>query len=568
MFPSIARGPPREAGGALSQTVPPIDSHHSAPLFGSCSVSNVSVWMDTLNMAQPIPKLVPVRAKAAVTGSTVASSARATLGRNKFESLHQTTCSGGQLATSRSLGSDPLARIPLTSNNLAVSISEPFSGEDGVSPRNLPSHVHISDEHIDTVAGGSSFVSSPAVSPRGNGERSQSIVLARMHSGLFAGMRGRAPNEAADPLSDLRRDLSALFVQDSRAATYFKYLLLFGGTKTKPEYAPQTLSHEEHQLLGLLFGALDRDSDSFVTSDDIKNASQAFHGKFGGGEYSRANFRKMDRNCNGRVDFEQFLLAFFPDHTLLSLRHIRKTLAKPLTKLVCSTKELMAATDYQEVERNFRFFVSVSRNLEDELADESRGGALGEDRPPLSRAVSRSRRCRMEGISLMGYLSVVKDDDARAFAEQLFGLFDTDGDGVLSFDDFLEMMKHNYPPFRKGDRYGVNYGYLEQQRKGGGGASALSRNPSTNHVHYSGRGGNTPRGSGQEANLFAWRDFNEEEKAQTRLYAGIASNAVVVTFPKPPPNKKGGSIRRGSEALASIMEMRDQASKAVGLLKY
>jgi Ca2+-binding EF-hand superfamily protein len=512
----------------------------AAAPYGGSGYTNVSMWMEALNMLQPIPKLVPVRGKLAsvAVGSTAASTARATLGRHKFESLHPEITDKKR---------QPLLAVVESPRNGVQSSRGVNTAE--LSSRSLP-RVIVDDG----LVGEDSLLSSPINSPR---ERSMSLTMARMQSGLFAGMRPGG-GHGADPLSDLRRDLSALFVQDSRAATYFKYLLHFGGPKSKPEYAPDSLQHEEHQLLGLLFGALDRDSDGFITSDNIRNASEAFRGKFGGGDYSRANFRKMDRYCNGKVDFEQFLLAFLPDHTLLSLRHVRKSLAKPLTKLVCSTRELMAAADYEEVQRNFRYFVTVSRDVEDEL-NASPTTIAG--RPTASRT-----RCRIEGISLVGYLSMVKDPDARAFAEQLFGLFDTDGDGVLAFDDFLEMMKHNYPPFRKGNRYGVSYGYLEQPR-----GSVANSGPNASH-----RGGTSgglvaatsPRGSGQGgALLFGWRDFNEEEKAQAKLYVGIASKGEVVDFPKAPPRKKGPHVRRGSEALASIAEMRDKASMAIALLK-
>lgn len=516
---------------------------HAAAPYGGAGYSNVSSWMESLNMLQPIPKLVPVRGKVAsvAAGSTAASTARATLGRSKFDSLHPDV-----------VDKKKALLMSTESPRHGAQSSRGLNTAD-LSCRSLP-RVIVDDGPL--VVGEDSLLSSPINSPR---ERSMSLTMARMQSGLFAGMRPGGIH-GADPLSDLRRDLSALFVQDARAATYFKYLLHFGGPKAKPEYAPESLQHEEHQLLGLLFGALDRDSDGFITSDNIRNASDAFRGKFGGGDYSRANFRKMDRYCNGKVDFEQFLLAFLPDHTLMSLRHVRKSLAKPLTKLVCSTRELMAVPDYEEVQRNFRYFVTVSRDVEDELNTSHATG-----RPTASRI-----RCRIEGISLVGYLSVVKDPDARAFAEQLFCLFDTDGDGILGFDDFLEMMKHNYPPFRKGNRYGASYGYLEQPRNGshsgGGGAGGPLVSPRGGTA--GGFGVTSPRGSGQGgALLFGWRDFNEEEKAQTKMYVGIASKGEVVDFPKPPPRKKGPHVRRGSEALASIVEMRGKASMAIALLK-
>ncbi|CUG89627.1 calcium-binding protein, putative [Bodo saltans] len=422
-----------------------------------------------------------------------------------------------------------------------------------LSSRSLP-RVIVDDDGPLVVVGEDSLLSSPVNSPR---ERSMSLTMARMQSGLFAGMRPGG-SHGADPLLEAaleRREKHVLrarrcikFMEDVKPPG-FRFGLMRG----------LTLQHEEHQLLGLLFGALDRDSDGFITSDNIRNASEAFRGKFGGGDYSRANFRKMDRYCNGKVDFEQFLLAFLPDHTLMSLRHVRKSLAKPLTKLVCSTRELMAVPDYEEVQRNFRYFVTVSRDVEDELNTSHATG-----RPTASRI-----RCRIEGISLVGYLSMVKDPDARAFAEQLFCLFDTDGDGILGFDDFLEMMKHNYPPFRKGNRYGASYGYLEQPRNGShSGGSSGGPLVSPRGGTAGGFGVTSPRGSGQGgALLFGWRDFNEEEKAQTKMYVGIASKGEVVDFPKPPPRKKGPHVRRGSEALASIVEMRGKASMAIALLK-
>lgn len=349
-------------------------------------VASFADWMDSLDLRCPIPALLPTKNVAALSQDTVCWSQK------------------------QQTASSPSGRQPAALSSLSPKSSS--------SLRDLRTS-------FGSPTSSTALKSSPVLT---SGRRhSTSVVMERstrtLDSSDVDDLTWNRPH-----IDKLRNQLRTFFREDRRVLDYFTYLVAYGSNRARPELAPERLQHEDHQLLGLLFGVLDTNSDGFVEADDIATAAACFHEDVG--EYTKASFRKLDRQCVGKVDFEGFLLAFFPNHTLRSLQLLRKSLEKPMTKL-WSTKELLQPQDLAEAERNFQFFHNIK---------------------PVNTPDGKP------GCSLTAYLSVLKDPEHQAIAEADFAKQDSDADGILNFDEFLEVVKLLYPPFKRASHTSANSG--------------------------------------------------------------------------------------------------------------
>lgn len=226
-----------------------------------------------------------------------------------------------------------------------------------------------------------------------------------------------------ESLEEFGTRLTQLFRQSARTADLFVFLSTSGGKNWLPELAPTTLDQALYQDLGLLFATLDRDGDGAIVADDIAIAVSLFPKLFRFAvkqhsapfKYEKQCFRRLDRRCRGAIEFPHFVASFFPQAPTEDILKRQQALKKPVTK-VGTTMELLAPEDIEEIRRNYRVL------------------------------------CQMTGgPTLDNMLSLIQDATALEIAAACFRLHDVSGDGQLDFEEYVEMMRHNYPPFRTVD---------------------------------------------------------------------------------------------------------------------
>jgi Ca2+-binding EF-hand superfamily protein len=216
-----------------------------------------------------------------------------------------------------------------------------------------------------------------------------------------------------------KKKLDELFRLHPIAKSYLKYILLFGSAKTRPDLAPVELDHESNAIVTNLFSIIDSDHDGKIDASDMAIVAENVSGM---PRYSTASFRKIDRYCVGHVKLPIFLSCFFPLYTPKRLREILLRLEKPLT-MITNVRDVLRPEDVRHIQTQYRHFASLP------------GGFTAEN-----------------------FASVIdpNDEEARGHARREFERFDSNGDGIMEEDDFFEMVKLFYPPFRRSFQLGAN----------------------------------------------------------------------------------------------------------------
>jgi hypothetical protein len=212
------------------------------------------------------------------------------------------------------------------------------------------------------------------------------------------------------------------FAKSPLTRDLLRYLLSVGSPKLRLDLAPQDLTYEVIASLGILFSALDWDSNGIVSAEELALAAPLV----GIRDYHPSYFRRLDFECKGCIEFNKLLHFLFPQYTMSELMQKQRTLhERPLT-IILPTREMLSKDDLREIDEFYDFFCRM----------DSKDG--------LS-----NNHCTLEKfLSLINY----KDTTLRAHATEQFKKHDRNGDGILSREEFTEMHKHCYPPFRRAPR--------------------------------------------------------------------------------------------------------------------
>jgi hypothetical protein len=259
-------------------------------------------------------------------------------------------------------------------------------------------------------------VNMPTASSRHRDDAQAAVLSARAN--LSASPTGLNSSVASLRLNRSKRDKgSAAAVWESAFADqpavrhYLMYLLSYGSVQQLDEYQPHALTRDVHADLLRMFRCLDRAGSGRVTIDDFIAASRDAFGTV----YFEKNFTRADKSRAGSLDFVAVMRLYFPQTPSKRLAATHEKLLRP-TERVPTTREVMAPADVAAVDAAYDRIVALP------------GGAT---LPNLVSTLSQYSK------------------EHQAEFEPIFAQHDADGDGRLTRDEFLEMVKGNYPPFRK-----------------------------------------------------------------------------------------------------------------------
>lgn len=208
--------------------------------------------------------------------------------------------------------------------------------------------------------------------------------------------------------------LHALVKSNDEAFNLLVYLVLYGSSHHREELAPEALTQETNAAIMAIFAAIDTDGDSRIEVAELVAAAKTI-----GLEYDVASFKKIDKARTGFADLMAILRAFFPQYSMKRIVAMQQRLAKPKAREP-TTAELLSPSDLKEIEETYKLY----------------SGKPG-------------------GCTLANMLSVLSNyhREHTEIVINLFRQFDTDGDGVLTLSEFVEMVKHNYPPFKQRETF-------------------------------------------------------------------------------------------------------------------
>lgn len=134
--------------------------------------------------------------------------------------------------------------------------------------------------------------------------------------------------------------------------------------------------------------------------------------------YEALRFRKIDKARTGMADLLAVLRAFFPQ---MSAKRLTATLAKlqrppPVVK---TTRQLLSPEHIEEIDRMYSLFKHLP------------GG------------------CTLSNLQSLRGAHQEAFEATKGLVE-IFATYDGDGDGALTLDEFTEMVKVAFPPFRQG----------------------------------------------------------------------------------------------------------------------
>ena len=207
---------------------------------------------------------------------------------------------------------------------------------------------------------------------------------------------------------------AAVFASTPSVRRYLTYLLSYGSVMQADEYQPQELTREVHTDLAALFQCLDRGHSGRIDIEDLCHAAEDAFGT----EYNTKNYGRVDKSRAGSLDFVAVMRLFFPQHGSKKLAQMHEKFLKPAER-VRTTREQMSVADAAAIDKAYDAIMK------------RRGGCT------LSNLVA----------SMTTYTKEHQSDFAGLFAAH-----DGDGDGVLTREEFMELVKVNYPPFREDRR--------------------------------------------------------------------------------------------------------------------
>jgi hypothetical protein len=221
----------------------------------------------------------------------------------------------------------------------------------------------------------------------------------------------RSPRRRRGVLMASATGWESAFFETPAVKTYLQYLLSYGSIQQLDQYQPQELSREVHAALLLLFELLDRAGEGRYDLEDVSAASRDAFAT----EYNIKNFARMDKGRAGALDFIAMLRLFFPQVPSKKLAQAHEKFSRPPERIP-TTRELMAPADVAAIDTAYDQ-VSV----------------------------------RPGGFTLRNLLSVTSSYTPERVAdyEDLFASHDGDNDGILTREEFMEMIKSSYAPFRK-----------------------------------------------------------------------------------------------------------------------
>lgn len=210
------------------------------------------------------------------------------------------------------------------------------------------------------------------------------------------------------------QELSSLVSEPGVLQNFLLYLHSFGTLYQQDELAPTALDEVTLNQLQQLFDAIDVDHDGLISANDLTAACEVI-----GTSYNPVFFRKIDKTRKGTATFPEVVKAFFPQLNLKKVTAMIQKLSKP-PPVVLTTRQQLAPEHLAEIGRIYHIYSALP------------GG------------------CTLE--NMLSQLSSYQRERADAIAET-FAQFDSDHDGVLSLEDYTELVKCNYPPFRQSDLF-------------------------------------------------------------------------------------------------------------------
>ena len=180
-------------------------------------------------------------------------------------------------------------------------------------------------------------------------------------------------------------------------------------------------SKDAYHQLKELFEVLDMDRSGTLTLDELQRASTLLGSDE---ELTALHFRKLDSNRSGCIDFLEMLKAFFPNASMKQLARIHREYSRsPSQQWRIDVEEDGGAR-------------GGKRRLPSAIA--------GEVASLYHLFSSRPGGCSF--ANMLSFMSVDIQQRAQDYRD-VFELYDQDKDGVLSEDEFAEMLRHTYPPY-------------------------------------------------------------------------------------------------------------------------
>lgn len=192
---------------------------------------------------------------------------------------------------------------------------------------------------------------------------------------------------------------------------FVNHLLDYGtaGALGRKDLENSNLTKESYLQLKELFDILDLDHSGTLTFDELRRASVIL----GRESYDAEKFRRLDKNRSGSIDFLEMLKVFFPNMPMRTIARFHKENQR-LADNAHRARDRLAPDHVREIDDLYT------------RLDEQPGGCCFS--------------------SLMSLMSPWMRNNEHIVRE-VFDFFDDDGNGVLTSDEFCEMMKFSYPPY-------------------------------------------------------------------------------------------------------------------------
>lgn len=380
----------------LFPTAHDMTHHMQTAAFASIGTADYQQWMDTMDVHAPLPRLLPPPPNFTLRRLTESYKLRTKDTAQPPTQIHPQQQQPQRSSAERSLG----AAGPSTARGAAPpkfgSPQAPRLNSSGVASSAGDASAPQTARSLEATFNGHGAESAADAAVRRRNEDAT-----ERHNARVRAVHARVASE--------RPALAALVADDGALAhRLLRYVVHFGGPDPRDDLAPSALTESTHAAIASLFAALDCDGDGAVSAKDL-DAGAVLVGE----TYAATAFRKIDKARSGSVDAATFLRAFFPR---FSAKRIAATVARMrrATAVVQTTRDLLSAEHCAEIDRMYALFEALP------------GGCTLDNMAKLQQANQRQA--------------------SRGLAD-VFAKYDANGDGILTLDEFTELVKAAFPPF-------------------------------------------------------------------------------------------------------------------------